>query len=187
MNKYNFGNKEDFSLFEYHLNLNHNILMTYKGPVNKLALSSMNEFLKSILSHYEKASRKIFKIFVEIAQNISYYSEEKSAFGNNEEAIGAGTIALFEYENHFNLFAGNLVKNETAGFLKTKCETINNLNQDGLRQLKREHLDLPDSKKGGANIGLINAAIISENKIGFKFEKVDESIMFFELKIKIEK
>jgi hypothetical protein len=187
MNFYETKKSDEFSLFEYHYSLTHNILMTYKGPVDKLALSSMNEFIKSILSHYDKASKKIFKIFVEIAQNISYYSEEKSNFGNSEEATGAGTIALFEFENYFNLFAGNLIKQNEKEFLREKCELINSLNVEGLRKLKREHLELPDSERGGANIGLINAALISENPVGFKFEKVNENSSFFELKIKIDK
>ncbi len=187
MNEQKIKKGDEFSLFEYHYSLSDNILMTFKGPVDKLALSSMNEFIKSILSHYEKASKKIFKIFVEIAQNISYYSEEKSNFANNSEATGSGTIALFENEGSFHLYAGNLIKQNEEVTLRKKCELINKLDLDGLRQLKREQLDLPDSQKGGANIGLINTALISENPIDYKFEKVNDAFSFFELKIKIDK
>jgi hypothetical protein len=178
---------DKFNLYDYHFRSKQNILLSYKGPVNKHVLSIMSSYIKDLLSYHEKISKKIFKIFVELAQNISIYSEERNKYGRNTEESGVGTIVIIETAKSFHLITGNLLKTSEVEGLRNKCEHINKLDVKELRSYKRSRLELPDSEKGGANVGLIHVAITSENPLDYEISKIDENISFFTLSVKVDK
>jgi len=181
------SNSEEFNLFDYHFRTHNNILLSYKGPFEQAVISMMGESIRDILSPFEKAGRKIFKIFIELVQNIAHNSEERNLYCRNQEESGVGSIVLLESQDCFHLVSGNLIKNEAVSILQTKCQQINQLDIEGLRGFKREQLELPNSKKGGANIGLIHAAILSEHPLEFTIFEINNAVSFFALSVKVDK
>ena len=109
------------------------IKISYKGPVDERIFRIIGDYISSIDSEYEKAGRKLFKIFFELAQNISSYSAEKITFKNKKE-IGTGNLIIKEIEDNFVLITGNLVKNKDIIPIIEKCEYINSLDRDALRE-----------------------------------------------------
>lgn len=181
------SNSEDFNLFDYHFRTNNNILLSYKGPFEQANISVMGESIRDILGPFEKAGKKIFKIFIELVQNIGHNSEERNQYCRNQEESGVGSVVLIESPDCFHLVSGNLIKNESVPILQAKCEQINQLDIEGLRGLKREQLELPNSKKGGANIGMIHMAILSEHPLEFTIFEINSAVSFFALSVKVDK
>jgi len=113
------------------------------------------------------------------------------ATGTNGNGAGliAGEIALVigEFDEHFTFITGNVVKNEDVIPLINKCEKINSLDREGLRQYKREMRGLPSDGRDGANIGLIKVALTSENPLDIEVTPIDNEFSFFSLSVKVLK
>lgn len=178
--------KMSFNLYEYHNLFNQDIQVSYKGPIDERILSVIGYYIEVILGKYPQASKKIFKIFIELAQNVSFYSAEKNAL-RHEKTIGAGTLVIGEFGKFYTFVTGNLVKNEDVIPLLEKCEIINSLDREALRQYKREQRKLPPGAKGGGNIGLIQVALTAACPLDVEVTPVDEDYSFFSLAVKVDK
>ena len=94
---------------------------------------------------------------------------------------------LTEFDDYFLLVTGNLIKGESLNHVIDKCELINTLDKEGLRKLKREKLKQHDHSKNGANIGLIQLAITSDNPLDIEVKPIDDERSFFTIRVKINK
>ncbi len=174
-----------FNLFDFHNTFDKHIQVSYRGPFDKTILSVMGKYIEVILVSNPKVSKKVFKIFIELAQNISYYSAEVNALAGRDS--GVGTLVIAEFEDYFLFMAGNKVKNESIIEIIDKCEVINSLDRDSLRKYKREQRSLPQGPRGGAHIGLIQVALTSANPLDFEVNPVDREHSFFSITVKIDK
>ncbi len=177
---------ENFDLVDYHYRSPHDILVSYKGPFDPHVLSFIGSYIKDLIDQSTDTGRKIFKIFIEVAQNISFYSAERNHFGHQDHA-GVGTFVILEETEHYRLISGNVIKKDVEEMLMEKCNKIISLDKQGLRQYKRELLEQPDSTFGGANIGLIQIAITAETAFEFEIRKLNKETSFFILSIRIKK
>lgn len=175
----------EFSLFDYYsLTKRDDVLISYKGPVSDLILAEISRDIRDKFSESPKASKKLFAIFVELAQNILYYSSEKVQFGNKNDSIG--TILITRSKKYLTFSCGNLVENKYIEDLVEGCKKINSLNRDELREYKRETRSAPQKERSkGAGIGLIQVALTSGNPLGVEARHVDDKYSFFSLSVKI--
>ena len=180
--------KSRFSLFDYRAKADQqNILVSYKGPFSGLILKDIGEYIAENLESNQQASKKLFKIFIELAQNISYYSAEKNRIGTKITKHRVGSVVIGELDTHYFMTTGNLVSNRSIEILSEKCDFINSLQREDLRKYKREQRNLDTSEFGGANIGLITVALTSNNPLEVMVSEVDESHSFFSLTVYINK
>ncbi|OQX98786.1 MAG: hypothetical protein B6I20_10650 [Bacteroidetes bacterium 4572_117] len=178
--------KRDINILDFYGSLDENTLLSYKGPIDTRILQVIGSYLEGLLKESPKAGRKVFKIFIELAQNISYYSAEKSIIRNNEE-IGTGMVLISDSINHYIFVTGNLVKNDDIVTIIEKSEIINSLNREELREYKREQRKLPVGQKGGAHIGLIQVALTSAHPLDIEVNPIDDDYSFFSIAVKIDK
>jgi len=155
----------------------------YSGVFDRQVLTNFRKKVLKITNKDKQAQRKTFYIFIELAQNVSYYSEDRDL----EQDKGKGSLLLGETEKHFFFSIGNFIKNEALSVLEKKCEIINSLDRDRLRELKRTQRNLIPGTNGGAHIGLIMVALTSQKKINIKIEKINDKISFFSIKVEIDK
>ena len=174
------------NILDFHRNLDQNIALSYKGPIDEKILQTIGYYIEGFLSLHPKAGKKIFKVFVELAQNISYYSAEKSIF-KGEKEIGSGLFLIGETDESYTFVTGNLVKNDDIYAIIDKSEIINSLDRDELREYKREQRKLPSGPKGGAHIGLIQVALTSANPLDIEINPVDDEHSFISIAVKIDK
>ncbi len=181
-------NNENYTNLYEQLNLfNKNIKISYKGPFDERILSSIGNYIEVILGNVEvNASRKLFKIFIELAQNIAYYSAEKKEIYASKE-FGLGTMVISEYEKCFTFVTGNAVKNESIIELIEKCEFINTLDRESLRKYKREQRRINPGERGNAHIGLIQVALTSANPLDIEVSPIDDDTSYFSIAVKINK
>ncbi len=186
----NYKSKMDFNLLDYQTRMEegYKILLYYKGPFDELILTKIGNYLRTKFSQTPKAGSKIFAIFIEMAQNISYYSAETDLFDDSVKTYGIGTIVVNELADSYKLISGNMVTHDIAQEIIEKCRAINTLDTEGLRNMKKEMRSLPrrDDHKGG-NIGLIQMAIKSENPLDVETKAFDEVHAFLTISTTIDK
>lgn len=162
------------------------LVMSYNGPFENKVLYTLGNYIRSQLNIQESATKKLFSIFMEMAQNISYYSDEKMQM-NSDQEMGVGMLVLQKGEDNYMLTTGNKTSVSNAKILHKKVDQINNLNRDDLRELKRQQRKLPIGELGGANIGLIKVALSSANPITFNMHELDDGNAFISILARVDK
>ncbi len=180
------GQDETFNLVEYYFRSQHNVIVSYKGPFDKNAMKLIGNYIRDIISMNPQGSKKVFKVFIELAQNISQYSAEKNIIGDYVGA-GVGSLVIVDFQDHILIVTGNLINNENIAPVIDKCDLINTLDKEGLRKLKREQLKENDYTRTGADIGLIQLAITSDNPLDIEINPIDNKCSFFTIRVRINK
>ena len=164
-----------------------NLNISYTGSFDSSILSIIAKNVESSLSSCPILNKKLFKIFIELAQNIALYSAERVLDFEEEHYSGYGSIIIKEYPNYFTLYTGNMAFKDDIEPAISRCKSINALSREKLREYKRKQRRLPAGKKGGGNIGLIQIALMADNPLEYKVINVDENNSFYILAIKINK
>lgn len=178
--------KKDFNLYDYYsLTRRDDVLISYKGPVTDVILSEISRDIRNKFAETPRLSKKLFAIFIELAQNILYYSSEKINFSDRRDSVG--TLLVTRIENkHLNFACGNLVENKYVDGLVESCEMINSLNREELREYKRVTRSAPRKERSkGAGIGLIQVALTSGNPLEVEVRQVDEGFSFFSISVRV--
>lgn len=182
---------DNFVLFDYHSFKDSelqdgNILVAYKGPITHLVLGEISQTVRQYLTTSPRINRKLFSIFIELAQNVAYYSSERNYIGNEQYGPGIGTIIIKELENHYRVISGNIVTNEDAAKIFLKSETVNSLDREGLREYKRAMRGDGNNLQKG-NIGLIQIALTSHSKLDVKITPLNDKNSFFSVAVDVFK
>lgn len=179
------GLKHQNTLDIFNIMFEHHIVASFVGPVDGDILTLLGENIEQTLWESETQKRRFFKIFIELAQNVALYSEEKAFV--KEKEYGEGTLIISDFGEYFLFTAGNIVNLETKKSLTERGEEINSLNRMGLRALKRKYRKLGNNK-GGGNIGLVQVALLAKNPLVMKFFPVeDKQKSFYLVSVKINK
>lgn len=179
--------EQEFSLFDYYTITNRGgVIISYKGPVTDIIMSEISKDIRQKFSTNPKVSKKIFSIFMELSQNILYYSAEKTKFGEKKDSVG--TILITETDKHYTFSCGNLVENEYVVDLMESCQKINAMDRESLREYKREQRSAPQGVRSkGAGIGLIQVALTANTPLKVEYREVDDKFSFFSLSVQILK
>lgn len=161
-------------------------ILSYKGPFYIELISVFGINIRNFNDVYGNARKKLFKIFIELSQNVSNYSENFHMV-NNMQRIGVGELNLKESESEYYFTTRNQVKKTDAVILAERCELVNASDYNKLRDLKREQRINSPGEKFGARIGLIQAVMLSKNKLEYKVEELNDNFSHFTLTVKIDK
>lgn len=176
---------EKLDLYSFHNNYSGKIIISYKGTWDEHILFSIGSYIRALTSEKEELGKRVFRVFMELAQNLSDHSAEFKVLTDGKKA-GIGSMILGDDNGYYYLFAGNMVENEEVQKVIDKCETINSLDRNGLREFKRKQRNLPFGKMGGGNIGLIQVALTSDNPLQLKLTPIDENRSFLSILTKIK-
>lgn len=164
---------------------NAEIILDYKGEINEHWISEKSRWLQGLTKKNKKLSRKVFYIFIELSQNIQYYSAQKTKLDNKEESIGK--VLLIKHPSYYEMNFTNAIKKERRDTLEQACQFINTLNREELREHKKNILDNPPpSTSKGAGIGLVQVCLVSGNPLGFDFHDINDKQSIFSITIKVE-
>ncbi len=177
------------NLYEFHqMMVSQNLFLVYNGPVTQEITNSFLSITKNKIREFveEKSIlRKIGFIMVECLQNI-YKHEAKLPAGkkNNISSI----FMLGAIKGDFIIESGNRILNKEIASVTERLEKINGMNHKDLVFHYKESLrNTKTSKRGGAGLGFIDAAIKSGQKFEFYFKKIDNKFSFFSLRIRVAK
>ncbi len=158
----------------------------YHGPFDGRVLGVFaREMEEKVSEQNNTVAKKLFKIFIELAQNIALYSVDRIISEAGD--IGYGIFILKEYSDKYFLIAGNKAKSKDAFLAAEKCDTINSMSREKLREYKRTLRRKPPNDRGGGNIGLIQVALLSNSKLIYDIKNLDENYSFLTLGVSISK
>ncbi len=163
---------KEFNFFEYHSQITQdNIILSYKGPLTDVLLAEFSRDIRLKLQQESpKIGKKVFAIFMELAQNVLYYSKEVNHFGNQDKV---GTLVIVQTEDSFKLITGNLVYKDAVTRLVEKYNTINALDREALREYKRKLRNDPQGEESkGAGIGLVQVALTAGGPLEVKIKEL---------------
>lgn len=163
-----------------------NVCISYTGLFDSEILTVLAQGIEGTLSDNDKVNKKVFKIFLELAQNISQYSYERE-INSSGESMGVGTMLIREFDDYYQFSTGNKTTMESIVPVLEKCDNINSMTRDKLREYRRLQRNMPASAKGGGNIGLIQVALTADNPIEYGLVKCEDNNYFYIVSVKINK
>ncbi len=170
---------------EGYLTENQKVTLEYEGVFDKQKIVELGSFIKEKTKKYPQAEKKLFYIFVELAQNVGYYSDEREIFEGKD--TGKGKVVFFETENTLGFIIGNVIRNSALKVLLKKCELINSMDREELREFKRRQRNLIPGTNGQAHIGLIMVSLMTKQPLQIFSAEIDETYSFFSIKVEVEK
>ncbi len=162
--------KEFYDIFEmFNLVQKQRILSFYYGVMAQNVLVDLVNYLENKLKENgESASfiKKIYSIFIEMAQNISHYSGEQIFLEGYAKNVGAGLIVIMEENDGYKVASGNYVPNTKLEALIEYCQNLNKLSTEQLKEHIKEKLKMAMQEgKTGGGIGLAEIIKKSGNQI----------------------
>jgi len=128
--------------------------------------------------------KRIVNTMVEIIQNIIHHGERiNQSFKGNH-----GIFYISQKNNNFYLNSGNYILNEMIPRFIEKLEHVNQLNDEGLEDFYDHRLldfEINSSKEAG--LGIIEMRLKTENRLTYKFVKLNETYSLYSLQTCIEK
>ncbi len=181
----------ELELLEYYKKMcERSIVLDFQGAISQDMVVGMAELLKKKYSREfgrSKMAKRLFSIFIEMAQNIASYSAERVYLDSQVGDVGAGIIVVTETDSIYTITSGNLVKKKSIPKILDRCREINRLDREGLRKLYKTQIKLSREKeKKGAGLGFIDIARKSGNPIQFGVTPVDARHSFLVLAVKIQ-
>ena len=181
----------EFELFQYYRKMcERNIVLDFQGAISQDMLVGMAELIKSKFSQeFGRANivKKIFAVFIEMAQNIAFYSAERVNLDTRHVDVGAGIIVVTEKEHVYTVTSGNMVANDAVADIIAHCNVINKMNREELKQFFKQKIKSNrEIGKRGAGVGLIDIARKSGNPIMYEVTSIDDDNSFLVLSVKIQ-
>ncbi len=166
-----------------------NNIISFNGPIGLDLISFLGNYLKTVIIAEKPTITRVFKIFMELTQNVSNYSvlSNEKLQNENSKRNGIGIVSVDELEYTFSITTENLIFKEHGPILQKNCNQINSLNITELRQLKRETRKLAGIKDIGAHIGLIHTGLITNKPLRVVITPVDEAYSFFKITAQVDK
>lgn len=165
------------------------IVIEFKGSVTFNTISGLLPQLKESLDALgEKVNtyKRLLTITIEVLENCYRYIDNKlmlKCYQNEYPSF----LKIQKMGNDFKIEAGNTVLEEDVSILTSKLNTVNSLDDLGLRELyKKTIANGQFSAVGGAGLGFIEIAKASGEKISYSFEKIDSEIYYYKLTMDVK-
>ncbi len=158
----------------------------YEGVFTKEVIHEFTQKIMKLTNGDFQAQKKFFYVFIELAQNVSRYSDWRS-MTDGKNSLGIGAVIFGQTKDSYYFLIGNVVENSALKVLIRKCEIINSLDRESLRLFKRQQRNLIVGTNQGAHIGLIMVVLTTRKKLDIRIKPIDEMHSFFILRVFIEK
>jgi hypothetical protein len=162
------------------------IILYYKGTIN---FDNINELIHTLKEKMKarKVSyvvyKKILMLMIETLENIIRYREN---FNKDSHIITnyPPEFKLYFYLNSYIIETSNAVLLQDIPVLEAKMVKLNKLDKKSIRDLYKATITNGQfSDKGGAGLGIIEMAKISDEKLQYSFSKIDDVFSYFALKL----
>lgn len=178
------------SLFDHYQMMGRDgIIFVFKGSMSQALLVKFGDMIREDFLTSKKLSeiRTVFAVFIELAQNISRYSTERSDSGL-ESGAGSGIVVVSESEDRYTVASGNRIDKHRLAKMAERLESIKDLPPDALRKLYREQIKAPPPEGSvGAGLGLFDIAKRSGGGLRYLVHPIDEESSFIEFFVDIKK
>ncbi len=160
--------------------------MSYDGPFIIQIISTFAKFLLENTASTALVSKKLYRVFIELAQNVALYSLERTELVSGS-SIGKGQVFILGDNHTFKCLTINRILKEHAPILIQNCSEINATSMELLRNKKRDLYKVANFHDTGAHIGLIMIYIYSGNPLEFEIIEKENGDLFFKIAAIINK
>ena len=162
-------------------------IITYEGPLSIQIISALAKFLQENINASEKVRDKLYRVFIELAQNVALYSFNRVALSNGTIS-GKGKVYIAENKNQLYCTTINEIQKEHGTILEANCTAINSSTKHDLRIKKNNLYKRSEFEATGAHIGLIMICIYAENPLSFEIiNDKNTNKMYFKISATINK
>jgi hypothetical protein len=160
-------------------------LVDFEGAITFGTIEMLLNKLRSAKDFQEMqkpARKRLYSIFVESIDNIFKYA---TSLPRSSRSTGRKPkIMVTRKGKHYQVRAGNLVRNDDIGDLKFKLDRVNQLDSEALKSLYEDVINRESNVSDtGAGLGLITMAMRTSKDIEYSFTEVDDDHSFFEIRI----
>ncbi len=160
------------------------VLINHYGPLSYEEIGFLLNKMTSLLERYNfgiTIRKKVYSAMVESLENI-YKHQDVIKGSNNYQP----KFSLVLEKDKVDLSCSNSLLKVKIGPLKERLEKVNQLDKAGLKEFYKDVILSGNvTQKGGAGLGIINIAKVTENKLEFTFDDIDEQYTYFTLRIKV--
>ena len=172
-------------LEDFYEMLSKEVLIAYRGTFERSVLSVLASNIETSVENDSILRRKFFKIFLELAQNISRFAFEQTKTSDGDKS-GTGLFIIKHDANSYFFISGNIIKNSDIKKLHKIINHINSLNREEMRIYKREQYKLTE-KEQDSSLGLVQMALVSGKDISISIKEIDDISSFVIISIEISK
>jgi len=162
-------------------------LLEYTGPVDHKRIDHLLKKLKksdSFQSLNKTTSKRVYAILVECLENISKHAEKKLPASRNNPPY----ILVTKSMGKVIIKTVNLVTDEKALKLSSRLDQINQVDDIELNRLYDNKINQASKNDGnGAGLGFMLMKFKSGNPIIYSLFRTEGNLLFFEIRIKINK
>jgi len=171
----------DSALSFYEMMTNEKIVIVQKGDFSQDSVLPLIQLFEGNLNLKDEQiglARRILYLLIEMLQNITRHAEKI-------EGITEGIFYIAEKgTNQYEISTGNFLTEQNAQRLKSKLDSLIDLNKIELSKKYKETLMNTDDSEGkGAAIGLIEMCRHSSERINYDICKTQNGLAFFSLQV----
>ena len=160
------------------------VFLQYKGRVHYDTIGNLIGKLKEKMFEAQikqSVYKKVLMVMIEALENVFKYHE----YFENEKQIllqYPPNLIIKKSQAFFKIESSNPVRKVDVPSLKLRLETISKMDKSGVKDAYKETITNGQfSEKGGAGLGIIEMAKISDEIIDFKFEPINDDFDFYSL------
>lgn len=165
------------------------LFLYYKGPVLYDTIGQLIGDLKERMfeGHVKQAVyKKVLMVMIEALENVFKYHEH---FDKDTTLLKRNPpeIAISRVKNNFLISCSNPILIKDVAPLLKRLEYISSLDKTGVKdEYKSIITNGQFSEKGGAGLGLVEMAKISDVKIDYSFVPIDEKFDYYSIRLIID-
>ena len=161
-------------------------LLTHNGSLSYEAIGVLLNKMTAILDDYGMNITIKKKVYAAIVESLENIYRHQDVVLDGDSIVSPPAFVLGIDSEKFTIFASNSILATKVPNLKQRLDLVNTLDRNGLKELyKNTILHNAVNNRGGAGLGIINIAKVSENKIGYAFDRINDQFMKFSINITI--
>ena len=172
-------------LEDFYEMLSKEVLIAYRGTFERSVLSVLAKNIETSVKEDSVLQRKFFKIFLELAQNISRFAFDQSETSDGNKS-GTGLFIIKHNDDSYFFISGNVIKNSDIKKLHKIIDHINSLNREEMRDYKRKQYIITE-KEQDSSLGIVQMALVSGKDINISTKNIDNLSSFVIISVEISK
>jgi hypothetical protein len=160
------------------------VFLLYKGLVKYDTIGQLISELKEKMfeAHVKQAVyKKVLMVMIEALENVFKYHEH---FDKDKKLIAdfSPKISIIRDDQKFTIECSNPIRSKDLPVLRERLENINKLDKNGIKDAYKKIITNGKfSEKGGAGLGIVEMAKISDEKLNFSFIPANENFYYYTL------
>lgn len=180
--------------YQYRQMTEKKILMSFKGTFAQPIIVEIGQTLRGkiamegvdSISERTVLTKKIFAIFVELAQNVMFYSAEKELDEHGKEC-GIGLLVISETPTTYCISSVNQILNDDVDRVRLQCESLRFLTKEELKFRYTEQRREPRGLSKGAGLGFLDIARRADLPLEFALQPLNDICSLFMLSASVKK